>query len=155
MKNRLIWLSFGMAFSITLALVVGQRLSAEAMAVVIGVIAGVAASIPTSLIVVWFTARNSLPHAVVDVTGPPRAAEPAEPRIVVMAQPQSGAAYPSFAGYGTHGYAGYAPAPAGPIYAAPPALPARRFTVIGGGECAAEAALEEPAYFQEAVSWRS
>jgi hypothetical protein len=164
MKNRLIWLCFGMAFSITLALIVGQRLSAEAMAVVIGVIAGVAASIPTSLIVVWFTARNSLPQAVVDMTAPPRAAEraeraePAEPRIVVVTQPQTGAAYPGFAGYGAHSYAGYAPAQAGPIYATPPALPARRFTVIGGGEYVADAtdaALEEPAYFQETVPWQS
>jgi hypothetical protein len=164
MKNRLIWLSFGMAFSITLALVVGQRLSAEAMAVVIGVIAGVAASIPTSLIVVWFTTRNSLPQAVVDLAAaPPRAAaraEPAEPRIIVMAQPQASAAYPGVAGYGAHSYAGYAPAPAGPIYAAPalPALPARHFTIIGGGEYvadSAEAALEEPAYFQEAAPWQS
>jgi hypothetical protein len=141
-----------------LAAIVGQRLSAEAMAVVIGVIAGVAASIPTSLIVVWFTARNSLPQAVVDMTAPPRAAEraePAEPRIVVMALPQSGTAYPGFTGYGAHSYAGYAPAPAGPIYAAPPALPARRFTVIGGGEYVADAALEEPAYFQETVPWQS
>jgi hypothetical protein len=114
--------------------------------------------------VVWFTARNSLPQAVVEMTAPPRGAqrperaEPAEPRIVVMTQPQTGAGYPGFAGFGAHSYTGYAPAPAGPIYAAPPALPARHFTVIGGGEYiadSAEAALEEPAYFQETVPWQS
>jgi len=46
MRGRLTWLLFGVVFSVTLALIVGQRLSAESMAVVIGVIAGVAASIP-------------------------------------------------------------------------------------------------------------
>jgi len=40
-------------FAAVLAVVVGKRMSAEAMAVVIGVVCGVAASIPTSLLVVW------------------------------------------------------------------------------------------------------
>jgi hypothetical protein len=149
MKSRLPWMLFGTAFSVTLALIVGQRLSAEAMAVVIGVIAGVAASIPTSLIVVWFMGRNTVSHAVVDVAAAPaRPAEPAEPRIVVMPAPQP--AYSGFPAYGPHSYAGYAQAPAGPAYAAMPALRARRFTVIGGGE----GAVEEPAYLEEAMPWQ-
>lgn len=37
----------GLIFAVTLAIVVGKRMSAEAMAVVIGVVCGVAASIPT------------------------------------------------------------------------------------------------------------
>ncbi len=46
------WFGVGIVlFLITLAVVIGLRMSNEAMAVVIGVIFGVAASIPTSLIV--------------------------------------------------------------------------------------------------------
>jgi hypothetical protein len=156
MKGRLTWLFFGMVFSVTLALIVGQRLSAEAMAVVIGVIAGVAASIPTSLIVVWFMGHNTAAaRPVVDVA-PARQPEPAEPRIVVMPAPQpQPAGYPSLAGYSPQSYAGYAQAAANPVYA-PPALPARRFTVIGGSD----GVVEEPAYLDlasarsESVSWQ-
>ena len=148
MKSRLTWLLFGVVFSVTLALIVGQRLSAEAMAVVIGVIAGVAASIPTSLIVVWFMGRSPVAHRVVDVAAAPaRQPEPAEPRIVIMPAPQP--AVRDYAGYGPQSYAGYAQAPAGPVYAAP-ALPARRFTVIGGSD----GVVEEPAFLDEAVTWQ-
>ena len=46
------WLGVGtILFLVTLAVVIGVRMSAEAMAVVIGVIFGVAASIPTSLLI--------------------------------------------------------------------------------------------------------
>jgi len=41
-----------------LAVIIGQRMSTDAMAVVIGVIFGVAASIPTSLLVVAVTRRG-------------------------------------------------------------------------------------------------
>ena len=159
MKGRLTWLLFGVVFSVTLALIVGQRLSAEAMAVVIGVIAGVAASIPTSLIVVWFMGRNTLARPIIDASpAPARQSEPVEPRIVVMPAPQpqpQPAGYPALAGYGPQSYAGYAQAPAyaqaaaGPAYAAP-ALPARRFTVIGGSD----GVIEEPAYLEEGVTWQ-
>ncbi len=43
------------AAAVALAVVVGQRMSTDAMAVVIGVVFGVAASIPTSLLVVAAT----------------------------------------------------------------------------------------------------
>jgi hypothetical protein len=151
MKGRLTWLLFGVVFSVTLALIVGQRLSAVAMAVVIGVIAGVAASIPTSLIVVWFMGRNTIARAVVNMAAAPaRQPEPAEPRIVVMPAPQPQPPYPGFAGYGRQSYAGYAQAPASPAYAAASALPARRFTVIGGSE----GAVEDPAFLEETVTWQ-
>lgn len=154
-KGRgLLWTFLGLAFVVTLAIVVGQRLSAEAMAVVIGVIAGVAASIPTSLIVVWVTSRAHLSHsqtvtvraAAQPASEPPPAAqrgpEPREPRIVVMAPPayQNYPTYPagphSLNGYGQQ--QGYAPSQ----YPAPAMLPPRRFTVVGGGEVAAEAEFE-------------
>jgi anti-sigma factor RsiW len=44
-------------FVAVLAVIIGQRMSTDAMAVVIGVIFGVAASIPTSLLIVAVTRR--------------------------------------------------------------------------------------------------
>src|SRR5258708_39129716 len=115
MRGRLTWLLFGVVFSMTLALIVGQRLSAESMAVVIGVIAGVAASIPTSLIVVWFMGHNNDARPIVEAA--PASARSPEPRIVVMPAPQAPAqpqpAYAGMAGYGPQSYAGYAPGPGG------------------------------------------
>ncbi|MEK9165138.1 MAG: hypothetical protein AAB342_07235 [Chloroflexota bacterium] len=118
------------AFAITLAVVVGERLSSEAMAVLLGVVAGVAASIPTSLIVVWIATRS----LVSKVESAPRA-DPvrAEPRIVVMQQPApTPAAYvypasPSAAYPGWNGAPAYA---ASPLPNAP--MSGRKFTVIGG-----------------------
>lgn len=51
MKKFLLIVSI--AFAISLAVVVGTRISADAMAVIIGIICGVVASIPTSVILVW------------------------------------------------------------------------------------------------------
>lgn len=117
------------AFAITLAVVVGQRLSSEAMAVLLGVVAGVAASIPTSLIVVWIAARSLASK----VESAPRA-EPvrAEPRIVVMQQPAPTPAayvYPASPSAAYPGWNG-APAYAAPVPSAP--MSGRKFTVIGG-----------------------
>ncbi len=147
MKTRYIWTTLGLAFSVTLAVIVGQRMSAEAMAVMIGVVAGVAASIPTSLIVVWFASRTTVPRPAPEAPMPapaPRPAEAAQPRIVVMAPagpaPQMG--YQNYAGYA---------APAYPAYAPPalmqPALPPRQFTVIGGTEFV----LDDPDASQEVI----
>jgi len=147
MKTRYIWMTLGLAFSVTLAVIVGQRMSAEAMAVMIGVIAGVAASIPTSLIVVWFASRTMVPRPAPEAPMPapaPRPAEPAQPRIVVMApaQPTPQMGYQNYAGYA---------APAYPVYAPPalmqPALPPRQFTVIGGTEFT----LDDPDASQEVI----
>jgi len=46
------------AFSATLAIVVGYRMSAEAMAVVVGVVCGVLAGIPASLLILWAIGRR-------------------------------------------------------------------------------------------------
>lgn len=48
LKN--IAVALGLVFAIALAVVVGSRMSAEAMAVVVGVVCGVAAGIPTSIL---------------------------------------------------------------------------------------------------------
>jgi len=47
-----------LAFAATLALVVGNRMSAEAMAVVMGVVCGVAAAIPMSLLILLILSRQ-------------------------------------------------------------------------------------------------
>jgi len=47
-----------MAGVVTLAIIIGQRMSTDAMAVMVGVVFGVAASIPTSLLIV-LAARGS------------------------------------------------------------------------------------------------
>lgn len=45
-----IFIILGLVFAVTLAVVVGKRMSAEAMAVIIGVVCGIAAGIPTSVL---------------------------------------------------------------------------------------------------------
>ena len=47
-----------LAFVIALAVVVGTRLSSDAIAVLVGVVAGVAASIPTALLLIVVTRRD-------------------------------------------------------------------------------------------------
>lgn len=118
LKWRWVVLVASTAFAMTLGVVVGQRLSTETMAVLLGVLAGALASIPTSLLVMWIAAR----HWLRPPPAPP--APPAEPRIVVV---------PNFQPPPT--------APAPPAYREPPRdLPTmplpessgRRFTIIGG-----------------------
>ncbi len=46
------------AFAVTLAVIIGKRMSSDAMAVVIGVACGVLASIPTSLLIVAVSGRR-------------------------------------------------------------------------------------------------
>jgi hypothetical protein len=47
------FLIMAVAFSASMAVVIGFRLSADAMAVIIGIVCGVLASIPTSVVLVW------------------------------------------------------------------------------------------------------
>ena len=46
------------AFAVTLAVIIGKRMSTDAMAVVIGVACGVLASIPTSLLILAVSGRR-------------------------------------------------------------------------------------------------
>lgn len=66
--------------AVVLAMVVGQRMSTDAMAVVVGVVFGVAASIPTSLLVVAATRSRR-------DEGAPRDELRAPPQVIVV-QPQ-------------------------------------------------------------------
>jgi hypothetical protein len=112
---------FTLAFGITLALVVGQRLSDEAMAVLVGVVAGVAASIPASLVIFWI-ARSTLVSAARSSAAAARRATPAdrEQKVIVVATPP--AYYPA-----RHD------ASAGPFaWTAPlPVAQPRHFTIVG------------------------
>ena len=125
MKTRVVVVLAVLTFCVALAIVIDQRLSGEAMAVLLGVIAGVGASIPTSLIVVWLTVRNSTPaQRTVEVRQAPADEEPRE-RVVVVQAPDA-----------TDG--GYVTGPVRPAYANVPRRaamqppPPRKFTVIGG-----------------------
>lgn len=124
MKARFVWLCLGLVFAVTLAIVVGQRLSAEAMSVIVGVVAGVAASIPTSLIVVWFATRTLAVMRSTPAAAPPPSQ--AEPRVLVVPQVMT-PGYQNFAGYG-------APANVALQVPLPPAFAPRQFNVIGGSE---------------------
>jgi hypothetical protein len=79
-------------FSIVLAVIVGNRMSAEAMAVVVGVICGVAASIPTSVLVLALS-RRGRPGAQTEAA--PQASPPV---FLVTPTPvaRPGAAWPGY-----------------------------------------------------------
>ena len=150
MNSRGFWMMFGLVFSATLAVVIGQRLSAEAMAVMMGVVAGVVASIPTSLIVAWFALRASSAHNVA-VASPSRTSVPAEPRIVVLAQPpQQAPAYQHYAGFAPASYDGRSQ----PIDTSAPAsiMPPRNFTMIGGET--GDDVYEPTPVVQQEVAWQ-
>ncbi len=48
----------GLLFSITLAVVVGLRLSVDALAIIIGIVCGMLASVPPTLILFWVLRRQ-------------------------------------------------------------------------------------------------
>ena len=71
-----------LAFGVTLAAFVGQRMSTDAMAVVIGVAVGVAASVPTSLLLVALMRRE---RATGWRAEPPAAApQLPQPNVIVL-----------------------------------------------------------------------
>jgi len=69
-----------LAFVITLALIIGWRLSDQAVAVIVGVVAGVAVSVPTSLVVVWMAlpGRSGLGRVVSST------AVPVPPQVIIV-----------------------------------------------------------------------
>jgi hypothetical protein len=66
------------AFFVTLAVIIGKRMSTDAMAVLIGVACGVIASIPTSLLILAVTSRRN--RGVEEYTPP----QPQVPPVVVI-----------------------------------------------------------------------
>ena len=80
----------GIVFAATLAYVVGNRLSNEAMAVVVGALCGISASIPVSIALFIAASRNWGRAEVAsreETMEPPRTYAP-QPPFVVIAPPQ-------------------------------------------------------------------
>ena len=77
------------AFAVALAIVVGNRMSADAMAVVVGVACGVLASVPTSLLLIWALGRRGQGPALVENQARNGTAYP--PVVVVNPGPGYGA----------------------------------------------------------------
>ncbi len=100
-----------LVFVITLAIVIGQRMSTDAMAVVIGVIFGVAASIPTSLLIIAASRRSAADRAMADRAGYERYMPP----VIVLSPGAQQPGWPS------------------PLSNAPPLTPPveRRFRIVG------------------------
>jgi hypothetical protein len=73
------------AFAVTLAVVIGNRLSDQALAVLAGAVCGVGAAIPTSLLIVAVTRRHDESRA--RPTMYPPAPQGAYPPVVVVAPP--------------------------------------------------------------------
>jgi len=105
MNSRILSLVALTALGITLAVIIGQRLSNETKAVLLGVLVGVAASMPAALAALWFFTHEK-------DTPPP---SPPEPQIIFLASPASPLQLPA--------------PPNGAILPAP--VSARKFVVIG------------------------
>ena len=111
MKQLIILLA--LAFLIMVGVVIGTRMSSDALAVLVGVIAGVAASIPCALLLLVVTRRQE-PEAEEPYEEPRRA--PALPPVIVVTP---GASQPQF------------PYPAPYAYGGQPPGQQRQFRVMG------------------------
>jgi hypothetical protein len=69
----------GLTFAITLAIVFGTRVSADALAVIVGVILGIFAGIPTTVLAVFIMTRQ---RPGLNSGGPPQMS--AQPPVVVI-----------------------------------------------------------------------
>ena len=95
MKRSL--LIIGIAFAVTLAIVFGTRVSADALAVIVGVILGILAGIPTTLLVIFIMTRqrpglnsgaspymsSQPPVVVINAADRPAMAAPATPALAL------------------------------------------------------------------------
>jgi hypothetical protein len=73
-----------LGFGVTLALIIGQRMSTDAMAVVIGVAVGVAASVPTSLLLVALLRRERSAYRIEPPSQPSAYPQLQQPNIIVL-----------------------------------------------------------------------
>jgi hypothetical protein len=116
-KVALVLVALG--FAVTLAVIVGNRLSDEALAVLAGAVCGVGAAIPTSLLILAIVRRRE--KSVTDWNDTQRPQmyaqqQGAYPPVIVVAPPNVQQPYNWNGGY--------------PPSLAPPAR--RQFTVVGG-----------------------
>ena len=129
MRNKLQVLT-GLAVivcAVTLAIIVGSRLSDEALGVLAGAVCGVGSAIPTSLIIVAVSRRRSEPYKREMQPSVSQQRRVAYPPVIVVS-PQSGQQWPNNWNSGPYG-------------TLPPSLTApveRNFTVVGGTSVSAE-----------------
>jgi hypothetical protein len=71
------------AFVVILAIVVGDRLSADAMAVVVGVVCGIGAAIPAMIVMLWLLGRQQQEEP----PAAPAAPAPPMPTIMIVSPP--------------------------------------------------------------------
>jgi hypothetical protein len=108
----------GAVFGVALAVMIGNRMSADAMGVVVGVVCGVVASIPTSLVLIWALVRRTQGNGA-EVVSRAGMSQTYPPVVVVNPGPGYGAS-----GYGPPMAQHSLPAPGGP----------RSFKVVGDEE---------------------
>lgn len=116
----------------TLAITIAQRLSSEAMSVMVGVLAGVTASIPTSAIVVWLALKAwQIPSA--PAPRKPESPSGDAPKVfVVTLPPTTTGAYPALTPTQAQALLQGWPLPTTPLAPPmPPPRPPRQFTMIG------------------------
>jgi hypothetical protein len=92
MKKLIVPLMLG--FGVVMAVLIGQRMSTDAMAVVIGVAVGVTASVPTSLLLVALLRRerNTYRGEAMQPPGqPPYYPQLQQPNVIVLDPSQFGA----------------------------------------------------------------
>ena len=83
----------GIALAVTLAVIVGNRLSDEAMAVLVGAVCGMGAAIPTSLLIVAVSQQRRSEGNKRRVQ--PSASQSVYPPVVVVAPPTTMASRPT------------------------------------------------------------
>lgn len=112
-----------LVFAGVMAIVIGERMSTESMAVVIGVVFGVAASIPTSLLIA------SLMRRATSAATPPRQydnhpVQPQPPMIIVNPPAPAHQLYPGEHAWSSSGL--HSPIETTPLMPLP-----RRFRIVG------------------------
>jgi hypothetical protein len=88
----------GMVFAVSLAVVVGNRLSEQALAVTVGVVCGIAASLPVSFGLLIAASRHwgeRTPEVAERIERP---AAPPPPQVIVVAPPQQNAPFYQYPG---------------------------------------------------------
>jgi len=110
----------GVVFGVALAVLIGTRMSADALGMLVGVACGVIASLPTSLVLVWALLRRTQGGRV-EAQGRYGVAGHNYPPVVVV---NPGPSY---------GLPGYGP-PLGGAHSLPPAGGMRSFKVVGDEE---------------------
>jgi hypothetical protein len=111
---RRLSIGLGLVFVVALAIIVGRKMSADALAIVVGLVCGVAASIPTAIMLLIISARRDRQRPQ-----PPAAHSSSYPPVVVI---QGGAHQALPPGQ----QPGYWPAPP------PSPFSNRQFHVVGG-----------------------